>query len=81
MSKAFRYVLDVNMFLAFVSENHIHHQPVTTWFNTPGLRWAICPFTESGSLRNATASRSGQITMTSLQLDLETVEAINCDPP
>jgi toxin-antitoxin system PIN domain toxin len=63
LSKAPRYLLDVNVFLALVSENHIHHQLVTTWFNTPGLRWAICPFTEAGFLRNATAPRSGQITM------------------
>jgi uncharacterized protein len=61
--KAPRYLLDVNVFLALVSENHIHHQLVTAWFNTPGLRWAICPFTEAGFLRNATAPRSGQITM------------------
>jgi uncharacterized protein len=63
LSKAPRYLLDVNVFLALVSENHIHYQLVTTWFNTPGLRWAICPFTEAGFLRNATAPRSGQITM------------------
>ena len=63
MSKAPRYLLDVNVFLALLSENHTHHQLVTTWFNTPGLRWAICPFTEAGFLRNATAPRSGQITM------------------
>ena len=63
LSKAPRYLLDVNVFLALLSENHIHHQLVTTWFNTPGLRWAICPFTEAGFLRNATAPRSGQITM------------------
>src|ERR1700728_350100 len=58
-----KYLLDVNVFLALLSENHIHHQLVTTWFNTPGLRWAICPFTEAGFLRNATAPRPGQITM------------------
>ena len=63
MSKAPRYLLDVNVFVALVSEDHIHHQLVTTWFNTPGLRWAICPFTEAGFLGNATAPRPGQITM------------------
>lgn len=62
MSKA-EYLLDVNVFVALLSENHIHHQFVTEWFNTPGLRWAICPFTEAGFLRNATAPRAGQITM------------------
>ena len=58
-----RYLLDVNVFLALVSENHIHHQLVTKWFNTPGLQWALCSFTEAGFLRNATAPRAGQITM------------------
>jgi toxin-antitoxin system PIN domain toxin len=57
------YLLDVNVFVALLSENHIHHRLVTEWFNTPGLRWAICPFTEAGFLRNATAARAGQITM------------------
>jgi uncharacterized protein len=62
-SKTPRYLLDVNVLLALLSENHIHHQIVTAWFNSPGLQWAICPFTEAGFLRNATAPRPGQITM------------------
>ncbi len=62
MSKA-RYLLDVNVFVALLAENHIHHRLVTAWFNTPGLQWAICTFTEAGFLRNATAPRPGQITM------------------
>jgi toxin-antitoxin system PIN domain toxin len=61
-SKA-KYLLDVNVFIALLPENHIHHQLVTAWFNTPDLKWAICPFTEAGFLRNATAPRPGQITI------------------
>jgi toxin-antitoxin system PIN domain toxin len=57
-------LLDVNVFVALLAENHIHHQLVTEWFNaSPRLQWAICPFTEAGFLRNATAARPGQITM------------------
>ncbi len=63
LSKA-KYLLDVNVFLALLSEDHIHHQLVTNWFNTPGLQWAICPFTEAGFLRNATAPRPGKVTIT-----------------
>ncbi|ADV84665.1 PIN domain protein family protein [Terriglobus saanensis SP1PR4] len=63
LSKA-EYLLDVNVFVALLSEDHTHHQLVTAWFNTPSLLWAICPFTEAGFLRNATAPRPGQITMT-----------------
>ena len=58
-----RYLLDVNVFLALLSEDHIHHQLVTAWFNTPDLLWAICPFTEAGFLRNATAPRPGNLTI------------------
>lgn len=62
LSKA-KYLLDVNVFVALLTENYIHHQIATAWFNASRLQWAICPFTEAGFLRNATASRPGQITM------------------
>jgi uncharacterized protein len=64
LSKAPRYLLDVNVFVALLTENHIHHRLVTGWFNaSPSLRWAICPITEAGFLRNATAARPGQISI------------------
>lgn len=63
LSKAPRYLLDVNVLFALTFENHMHHQLVTAWFNTPDLQWAICAFTEAGFLRNATAPRPGQISM------------------
>jgi predicted nucleic acid-binding protein len=63
LSKAHRYLLDVNVLFALMSENHMHHQLVTAWFNTADLQWAICAFTEAGFLRNATAPRPGQINM------------------
>jgi toxin-antitoxin system PIN domain toxin len=58
------YLLDVNVFVALLSEDHLHHSQVTEWFNTPDLQWSLCPFTEAGFLRNATAPRPGQVTMT-----------------
>ena len=57
------YLLDVNVLLALLSENHIHHRLVTKWFNGRDRRWAICAFTEAGFLRNATAPRPGNVTM------------------
>lgn len=66
-----RYLLDVNVFVALLAENHIYHSLVTEWFNAPHLEWAICPFTEAGFLRNATASRPGQITMSEATAVLE----------
>lgn len=62
-ASASRYLLDVNVLFALLSEGHAHHAPVTAWFNTPGLQWALCALTEAGFLRNATAPRPGQIGM------------------
>jgi toxin-antitoxin system PIN domain toxin len=58
-----RYLLDVNVLLALLFEDHAGHARVTEWLNTPGLEWAICPFVEAGFLRTATAPRPGQIPM------------------
>ncbi len=64
MSKASRYLLDVNVLVALTTRSHVHHGLVKNWFySAPNLKWAICAFTEAGFLRNATAPRPGQITM------------------
>ncbi len=57
------YLLDVNVLLALLFENHSQHQAVTIWFNASQRLWAICAFSEAGFLRNATAERPGQISM------------------
>jgi len=58
-----RYLLDVNVVVALLSEIHIHNQLVTAWFSTPGLRFAICAFAESGYLRLVTGPRPGRVDM------------------
>jgi toxin-antitoxin system PIN domain toxin len=64
LSKAPRYLLDVNSLVALAARSHVHHRLVKEWFYaSPGLHWELCAFTEAGFLRNATAPRSGQITM------------------
>jgi uncharacterized protein len=64
LSKAPRYLLDVNSLVALTARSHVHHRLVKEWFYaSPGLHWELCAFTEAGFLRNATAPRSGQITM------------------
>ena len=64
MSKPPRYLLDVNLLVALMTQAHVHHGLVKEWFYaSSGLQWALCAFTEAGFLRNATAPRSGQITM------------------
>lgn len=56
MPKAACHLLDVNVLVALLDEDHIHHHLVTKWFDTPGLQWAICSFTEAGFLRYMTRS-------------------------
>lgn len=59
-----RYLLDVNVLVALINQDHVHHELVREWFYaSPSLAWAICAFTEAGFLRNATAPRAGQIAM------------------
>jgi hypothetical protein len=56
-------LLDVNALVALLDEDHIHHEPVAEWFDTPGLRWAVCPFTEAGVLRHMTRPKTGDMSM------------------
>jgi predicted nucleic acid-binding protein len=54
----------VNVLVALTTRSHVHHGLAKEWFYAlPSLQWSICAFTEAGFLRNATAPRSGQITM------------------
>ena len=66
LTKAPRYLLDVNVLVAILDEDHVHHEAATEWFDAPGLQWAICPFTEAGLLRHMTRptkSRTGDMSM------------------
>ena len=64
LSKALRYLLDVNILVALTTRSHVHHRLVREWFYaSSSLEWGVCAFTEAGFLRNATAPRPGQITM------------------
>ncbi len=67
-----RYLLDVNVLYSLIVKDHVHHARVREWFYaSPDLSWALCPFTEAGFLRNATASRAGQISMAEATAILE----------
>jgi uncharacterized protein len=63
LSNAPRYLLDVNVLVALLDEDHIYHQLVTNWFEAPGLQWAVCPFTEAGFLRYMTRPKIGDMSM------------------
>jgi uncharacterized protein len=56
-------LLDVNVLVALLDEDHIHHRRATTWFDTAGLQWAICPLTEAGFLRYMTRPKSGNLSV------------------
>lgn len=46
------YLLDVNVLLALIWPNHVHHDAAKSWFRTVRDRgWATCPFTEAGFVR------------------------------
>ena len=57
------YLLDVNVLVAILDKDHLHYQAATEWFDTPGIEWAICPFTEAGLLRHMTRPPTGVLTM------------------
>jgi len=55
------HLVDVNVVIARIFESHEHHQLAVEWFNTPDLKWALCPWSEAGFLRYAT--RENRISM------------------
>lgn len=45
-------LLDVNLLVALVWPNHVHHQRARVWFaKNQSAGWATCPVTESGLIR------------------------------
>lgn len=63
MAKSPRHLLDVNVLVALLDEDHIHHKTVLEWFYTRGRQWAICPFTEAGLMRHMTRPKIGDMSM------------------
>lgn len=46
------FLLDVNVLIALVDPNHVHHDAAHEWFQQEGHRaWSTCPLTENGLLR------------------------------
>src|ERR1035438_3111404 len=58
-----KYLLDVNVLIALAETEHIHHRVVMKWFNTPGLDWGLCAFSEAGFLRVSANSKAGSNTL------------------
>jgi len=46
------FLLDVNVLIALVDGDHMHHEAAHRWFEAVGRHsWAICPLNENGVLR------------------------------
>ena len=63
LTKSPRHLLDVNLLVALLDEDHVHHKTILEWFYTPGRRWAVCPLTEAGLLRHMTRPKTGDMSM------------------
>ncbi|MCL5285055.1 MAG: VapC toxin family PIN domain ribonuclease [Nitrospirae bacterium] len=47
-----RFLLDVNVLIALLDSDHMHHASTVRWFARHGGRgWASCPLTQNGCLR------------------------------
>ena len=46
------FLLDVNLLIAILDPDHVHHGPALDWFNETGSRdWATCPIVQNGVVR------------------------------
>lgn len=47
-----RALLDVNVLIALLDADHLHHEPARAWLrNNIQQGWATCPITQNGCLR------------------------------
>jgi len=54
-------LLDVNVLIALVFEDHVAHRTVKRWFQTAGAKpWVTCPLTEAGFVRVVSNPRFSQ---------------------
>jgi toxin-antitoxin system PIN domain toxin len=44
-------LLDANVLIALLVEDHVHHEPAENWFKGIGGSFATCPITEGSLLR------------------------------
>lgn len=53
-----RFLLDVNVLIALVDADHMHHDPAHDWFDTlADTEWLTCPITQNGAIRVVTGPR------------------------
>jgi toxin-antitoxin system PIN domain toxin len=55
-----KYLADVNVLIALMDEDHIHHKIVAKWFDASAEdEFGVCAFTETGFLRVTTNPKTG----------------------
>ncbi len=55
-----RYLLDVNVLIALLDANHVHHTRAMGWFIGSAQRgWLTCPTVENGTIRIMSGARYG----------------------
>ncbi len=72
-----KFLLDVNVLIALTEPEHAHYRQATNWFNTSGLDWGMCAFSEAGFLRISTNPKVGAH---SLQESTSVLAAITSHP-
>ena len=65
------HLLDVNAGVAVLDHDHMHNESAEEWFDTPGLQWALCAFSEAGIVRFFTRAKSGAMSMQHVTAMLE----------
>jgi toxin-antitoxin system PIN domain toxin len=59
-----KYLADVNILIALMDEDHIHHKLVMKWFYASDKdEFGVCAFTEAGFLRVTTNPKAGPHSM------------------
>ena len=59
-----KYLADVNILIALLDEDHIHHKLVLKWFDASDEdEFGVCAFTEAGFLRVTTNPKAGSNTI------------------
>lgn len=53
-----RCLLDVNVLIALIDRDHVHHDSAQSWFGATGhAAWSTCPITQNGVIRIVGGSR------------------------
>jgi len=70
-----KYLADVNVLIALLDEDHIHHKIVAKWFAASAEdEFGVCAFTEMGFLRVTTNPKAG---LHSIEEALDALASLN----